>query len=519
MSTAVPVRRLPAGEGLAATPHHLRLAWHFLNHTLEAAVAGLDELHLTPTIAAALSELGWSADDPLFREAAPTAARGHNLVLVLPPSPAAATPALAGFASRLGGGRHGLLLCPGGQLDEWGRIVHRLAPDVRVQVAHGTARATRRLKSDSVDLLITAPDTALALQRRAALHAEALTGVVLAWPESWDEEDSLAALMQDLGKDSQRIVLTAAPEGAAALVERYARRALTLGTAEAAPVGPVRTVSVAWERRVAAVADLMELLDPRSVTVWTVDRGPHDQLRATLALPEPEGRLATGDAEAAQVVIAFDLPSAGRLRQLTTAGEVVLLVPPGAEAYVERVATPRRPLRLPGALDAATTAAAAKRAAIVRALEAGQPERGLLTLAPLFERHDPALVAAALYELWTSAAGAAVPAALPDIPATARVFVGIGKKDGATVADLVAVLTKDVRMERAKIGRVELRDAFMLVEVPAQDAERVAGALSGTTIRRRRVVARVDRGGPSARPAPSGRPSTPRRTARPPEKR
>jgi hypothetical protein len=250
-----------------------------------------------------------------------------------------------------------------------------------------------------------------------------------------------------------------------------------------------------------------------------VDRGPHDQLRATLALPEPEGRLATGDADTAQVVIAFDLPNAERLRQLTTAGEVVLLVPPGTEGYVERVATPRRPLRLPGALDAATTAAAAKRAAIVRALEAGQPERGLLTLAPLFERHDPALVAAALYELWTSAAGAAVPAALPDIPATARVFVGIGKKDGATVADLVAVLTKDVRMERTKIGRVELRDAFMLVEVPAQDAERVAGALSGTTIRRRRVVARVDRGGPSARPAPSGRPAAPRRTARPPEKR
>jgi len=176
----------------------------------------------------------------------------------------------------------------------------------------------------------------------------------------------------------------------------------------------------------------------------------------------------------------------------------------------------RRPLRVTGALDGVMTAAAARRAAVARALETGTPDRALLTLAPLFERHDPSAVAAALYELWTSAAGAA-PAPLPDIPATARVYVGVGKKDGATVNDLVAVLTKEVRLERGKIGRVELRDAYALVEVPAQEAERVASALNGTTIRRRRVTARVDRGVP-ARGA-SARPAAPRRTARPPEQR
>jgi len=58
-------------------------------------VAALEELHLSPPIAAALTRLGWSADDALTREAAPTAARGHNLVLVIPPSPTAAPPALA----------------------------------------------------------------------------------------------------------------------------------------------------------------------------------------------------------------------------------------------------------------------------------------------------------------------------------------------------------------------------------------------------------------------------------------
>ena len=162
-------------------------------------MAALEELHLSPPIAAALTRLGWSADDALTREAAPTAARGHNLVLVLPPSPTAATPALAGMLSRRGDGRPGLVLAPAGQLDEWGRVVHQVSGDsgLRVQVAHGTSRATRRLRDGGVDLLIATPETALALQRRSALRADVLAAVLLAWPEAWEEEESLAPLMQE----------------------------------------------------------------------------------------------------------------------------------------------------------------------------------------------------------------------------------------------------------------------------------------------------------------------------------
>jgi ATP-dependent RNA helicase DeaD len=132
----------------------------------------------------------------------------------------------------------------------------------------------------------------------------------------------------------------------------------------------------------------------------------------------------------------------------------------------------------------------------VRAIEERRPVAALLTLAPLFERYDPAAVAAAVYELWTASADAAPPPTptAPAGPASAKIFVGIGKKDGATVNDLVAVLTKDIKVERGAIGRVELRDAYSLVELPAQDAERVAGALNGVTIRRKRITARVDRG-------------------------
>ena len=471
-----------------------------------------DSLHLTPSVAASLERLGWSLDDAAVREAAPTAARGHNLVVVTPPAPVYAVPALAGLMSRLGQSGHALLLAPASQLQEWGGQAGALAADasLRIQVAHGTARAMRRLRGEGVDLLITTPDTALALHRRSSLGTDTIVGVLLAWPESWEDEASLAPLMQDLPKDAQRIVVTADPARAADLVERYARRALTLGATDgpaAEPAGPVRMVAVPWERRASALADIVELLDPASLTVWTTDLGHHPAIARAIAVADPDIRVATGDVPKSSLIVAFDPPSPARLRQLLGAGEVVLLAPPETTGYFERIASPRRPFRLPGLLDAVTTAAGAKRAAIVRALETGAPERALLTLAPLFERYDPAAVAAALYDLWT-AAGTTVPTPVPDIPATARVFVGVGKKDGATVNDLVAILTKEVRLDKGKIGRVELRDAFTLVELPAQEAERVASALNGMTIRRRRVTARVDGGG--ARPSRGAR--APKRT-------
>ena len=94
------------------------------------------------------------------------------------------------------------------------------------------------------------------------------------------------------------------------------------------------------------------------------------------------------------------------------------------------------------------------------------------------------------------------------MPATTKIYVGVGRKDGATANDLVAVLTKELRVNREKIGRVELRDAYSLVELPAEEAERIAGALTGKTIRRKRVTARVDRG-----------PAKPARPSRPPQRR
>jgi ATP-dependent RNA helicase DeaD len=470
-----------------------------------------DSLHLSPSVAAAVERLGWQADQPLLREAAPTAARGHNLVLVVPPAPAYGVPALAGLLSRIGPDARILLLAPAAQVAEWAATAHEVArgSGLRVEAAQGAARAGRRIRGGEVDLLIAAPATALALHRRSALEADRLTAVVLAWPEQWEDAEPLTLLMADLGKEVQRVLLVESLDRAGELIERYARRALTVGAPPAetptrAPVGPVRVAAVAWERRAAALADVVELLDPGSLVVWSVDRTRHGEIERAVGATAPGVTITSGDAPRADLVVAFDPPTPERLAQLASAGEVVLLMPPGTERYLERVAAPRRPLRLPGLLDSVTAAAGVRREAVVRTIETGRPEAALAVLAPLFERYDAGAVAAALYDLWTSAPSAA-PAAAPEAPATSKIFVGIGKKDGATVNDLVAVLTKEVRVERTRIGRVELKDAYALVEIPAQEAERIAGALNGTTIRRKRVTARVDRG--PERPTRPGRPA------------
>ncbi|MGE5230107.1 MAG: DbpA RNA binding domain-containing protein [Deltaproteobacteria bacterium] len=474
----------------------------------------LEQLHLTDSVADALIALGWAAEDPRVRDAAPTAARGHNLAVLAPPGPAHGAPALAGLASRFAGGVGGpvLLVCPGAELDGWGGLMKALlrGTQLRLEVARGTARAARRLKAGTLDVLVTPPETAAGLAARGTLKGESLGAIVIAGPDRWPDADVLMPLMQDLPKERQRILLASAPEGIAALVDRYARKALVLGLPPApaapAPAGPVRTVAVAWERRPAALADLLELLDPRSLVVWTADRSQHGAIAGALPAGDSSIRVVTGDAPQAELVVAFDPPDGARLRQLLEAGQVVLLVPPGAEAHVERIADQRRPLRLPGPVDEAAAAAAGRRALVVRGVEAGRSDAALLALAPLFERYDATAVAAAVYDLWVAAAARTAPAAPAEPagpvvgPGTVKVFVGVGRADGATASDLVAILTKDVRVPRDKIGRIELRESYSLVELPAGEAERIASALNGVTIRRKRVVARVDRG-PARPPA------------------
>jgi ATP-dependent RNA helicase DeaD len=276
---------------------------------------------------------------------------------------------------------------------------------------------------------------------------------------------------------------------------------------------------VAWSRRAEALAALIEAEDPETLTVWCADQRSATMAESALPVGDDSIQIVTGAAPRSTLVVAWDLPTPAELANLAAAGEVVLLVPPHAAGYVTQITSRRIPVRLRSALDDARDEAARRRSAVQAEIDRGDLDGELLSLAPLFERHDSARVAAALHRLWRrrpvepgAVEAAAVSAGAGQV---LRVWVGVGKKDGATPADLVAALAREVGVPAAGIGRVEIRELFSLVEVPAGEAEEIARKLTGKIIRRRRVVAKVDRGRPSdGSRGPSG-PSPRERRARP----
>lgn len=114
-----------------------------------------------------------------------------------------------------------------------------------------------------------------------------------------------------------------------------------------------------------------------------------------------------------------------------------------------------------------------------------------------------------------------------------RLFVSLGDRDGVRANDLVGAIAGEADIPGSAIGKIDIRDTFSIVEVPADAAERVIASLNGTTIRNRSVRVDYDRqrkapGGPAGgrggpggggmrrmnRPGPGGEDRGPRRPGR-----
>lgn len=483
-------------------------------------MSDFESWQITPAVAAGLDNLGWAPASVAEIDALVPIVRGTSVVTVLPPVPATAAPIAAALLSGLAirGGRALVLTAPA-LVGEWGATMAAITAGTpwRIEAARGPARAARRIRADDIDVLIAAPETALTLLTRSALAPDAVTTIVMAWPEDWDADEAVTVLLQDLPKDAQRIVLTARPEHAAALVERHARRALVFGVPSADPTAPTqalpgpresaRTLATSWPGRATAVAELIDTTDPADATIWTVDTRDHALIRLALGGGAEGVRIVVRGAPVSGAVICYDPPSRADLPEFAATDDLTILVPPGTEGHVARIITRRRPVQGATSAAALLTRDAGLRTEITQELAAGALDAPLYALGPLFERHEPQAVAAAVFALWRRAVAPATPNAsagggtlggsgstpVGGIAAT-KVWVGVGKKDEATVGDLVAVLVKELGVDRTLIGRIELRDTFALVEVPEADAERIAARLTGLTIRRRKLVARVDRG-------------------------
>ena len=358
------------------------------------------------------------------------------------------------------------------------------APEARpVHSVTGLARTQAVLKSRPPAILAGATKDLAQLVARSALKLDAVHTIVIAWPEGLtpDHEQLLDQLLAE-AKDSRRIVLAWDPSRVAGIVERHAHRAPVLGHPDldasgrpAPPFGPARFAVVSRDRRAAAVRQAIEVLDARRPLVW----------RRGVTLPS----------DPVDTVLCVDLPSRVEFTALARLAQPVLLLSATQLPYARSIAAPLQPIILPSAADLAQDKAEAMRAQVALRLEQGDVDAELALLHPLFERYDPAQVAAAMLAIGRQPAGVGSPAEPVGVqsPGWVKVWVGVGKKDRASAKDLVGALIREAGLSKEDIGRIDVRDSFALVELAAGAAEKAVRGLAGATIRGRRVAVRRDR--------------------------
>ncbi|HYW30883.1 MAG TPA: DbpA RNA binding domain-containing protein, partial [Gemmatimonas sp.] len=77
--------------------------------------------------------------------------------------------------------------------------------------------------------------------------------------------------------------------------------------------------------------------------------------------------------------------------------------------------------------------------------------------------------------------------------ATARLWVGAGRKMKMRPGDLVGAIANEVGIDAGVIGAIQIADGYSTVEVPEEIAEDIINALRSTTIKGKRVVVRRDK--------------------------
>jgi hypothetical protein len=351
--------------------------------------------------------------------------------------------------------------------------------ELRAHAITGLARTAALLKEGRVGVVAGSPADVGALVTRSALKLDTLETLVIAWPESFSAE--LDTLLGE-APEARRVILSWDPHGLTDFIERHARRAEIVGDipldSAGKPLGPVasaRYVVVPAARRAVALREVLDAVRSVRPYVW-------------------KGGDLTAPAEPPDAVIATTLPTREELRLLAAMAQPLVLALASQIPYLTSIAS-LSPLALTSRADRAQDRSAALRAAISARLTQGDVDAELAVLAPLFEEHDPAMVAGALLAISRQPSTASeTPAAAPQQTGWSKLFVTVGRKDNASAKDLVGALIKEAGLQKGQIGKIDVRDSFSLVDIAAPAIEQAVQRLSGVTIRGRRVTARPDRG-------------------------
>jgi ATP-dependent RNA helicase DeaD len=401
---------------------------------------------------------------------------------------------------------------------------------VRVVAATASPRAARLLKSSPAQVVTGAPAELVTLLQASALKPDAVRGVVFAWLDpilGTADAQPLETLLGELPKESARVVLTAELTPLLEeLIERYARRARRAAEAPSeAGATPLSAeyVATTGTARSATLRRLLDALDlPRAVLYARSESARADALAVARALGYPGDAVrlsAAGDAPSADPLVLTELPtSREEMRTLagTSGRKLYAVVQPSQLASVRGLlgGGTLTPVSLLDAAERARGKDAALRASLRDVLSTGDVRREVLALEPLLVEFDGIEIAAAALRMLEQQRPARPAAGAVHAQPMQRLFVNLGEKDGIRPQEIVTAITAEAGIPGSQVGKVEVRDTHSLVEVAASVAELVAGKLTGSVVRGRKVQARLDTPRED-RPARSGPPVRGDRPARP----
>ncbi|HSU14700.1 DEAD/DEAH box helicase [Longimicrobium sp.] len=421
------------------------------------------------------------------------------------------------------------------------------------------------------DVLVATPAQVMEAVRTSGVKLDAVEAIVIDGAsdiEALGGWEPMETLFDNVPRTAQRVVITTTSTPAVQdLIDRRVKRSVKYPTqpavpdaVEAATTGMVGYVPVSEREKVDTVARLLGGAGngeaPPTLVCRTEERAA--QVAEALSLrgflvgdgdDEDADVVVTGSAEGldgAGTVISFDVPGDEEALRARHGGEhtgFVLVQPrelPHLREIAKRAGFAASPAGITGEQHPAADELRRFRQEIRRAIREEDVGAQMLVLEPLFEDYTAAEVAAAAAALLRKRApvpaAEPAPAAAPRASASSagarlplqrestsggapapftRLFVGVGERDGIRAGDLVGAIAGEADIPGSSVGKIDIRDTFSIVEVPADAAQRVIDAVNGTTIKGRSVRVDYDRGGDRARRPGGGTGSTGPRGAGP----
>lgn len=505
-----------------------------------------DDLGVGPELTEALAAEGIEVPNPLQESAIPVIRKGNNLVLEAGPGAGLLVAWSAGLLDRIepgGGSPRAVVICA--DADAADRLATSLARLTGVSGHTVSALGAAWALPETADVLFgTGADLvgALSSGRVAPDQIDAVVVDQAQLVEGFSGLESVERILDYVPDTAQR-VLSALPmsAGVSSLVDRLFKRTLTLPSPESdvPKRGEVHFRIAPEPREAATLAVVNELLEDgaRHALVYcrsedrAADVGDFLTLHGFLAgvpgdasvpvwlgIDALEARAAAKGTEGL-VVVSCDAPTDPDMldRRHSIGERNVVIVLPRELAHLKSLGRRTGYQTVPFPPPPSRGGPAERlRATIEAAIAEHDTTPYLSALEPLFERYDPAEVAAAAVALLRAGSSPSSTAAEPTraskptpsgpsaVPSWAKLFMSVGERDGLRPGDLLGAITGEADVPGDAVGRIDIHESHSLVEVHDTMARRVIQAINGTTIKGRSV--RVDFDRPRKSPPRRGRP-------------